>query len=70
MFDPYESCEDCPYRCAEPNCHNVARCPGWAARVEAAAVRKLLEKRRKDIDDYVKAKAVYIRDKRQRRSRR
>lgn len=38
-----ESCEGCPERCAEPNCHNAEICAYWA-RHEAAQSRAYEER--------------------------
>lgn len=44
----FESCENCPDRSIEPNCHNT--CRGYLFRVEKNT--KLKESKRKDFDYY------------------
>lgn len=47
--------QNCPDRCAEPNCHNVKTCERWAAHVAARDAsykqrREIAEKRRRPYD--------------------
>lgn len=45
-FDIYESCDGCPYRVADPNCHDT--CPGYEARCEENEIKN--KERRKDTE--------------------
>lgn len=47
-MNKFESCEGCPDRTIEPNCHIT--CEGYIFRLEKIA--KLRESRRKDFDFY------------------
>lgn len=39
-FDTYKSCQGCPHRTAEPNCH--ATCEGYLARCLSASTRSCI----------------------------
>jgi len=57
-FDPFKSCKNCPYRCADPNCHNEQICKGWAHRQYIKSQQKAQLEKDRDVDNYIKDKMV------------